>query len=307
MTKKRIVHIVSLSHSGSTLLGNVLGSHDKMMHIGELYAATKQNDAKVKCMFCLDEQICELWGSELTRPYLGRQLKIFEKYTKDRTSFLRKIINTFNNYDSGDLYEKIIASTLAIRVKPDVLIDSSKNTIWAKYQMISDKFDHKVIFIYRDLRAIWASKIRKFGDSKKGHGTLDILGPWLEGVLTFQKNLETEQFTTINYEDFVLNPHDEIKRLTEFIGLSYNEKMLDYNQVEHHIFGGNGNTSIQNRRERGKEVHYEKLYEVDREYYKTKVHGFVLDERWKSDLSETDLALFRSKLGSLNAQIGYAN
>ena len=58
---KTIVSIISLGHSGSTLIGNLVGSHKSAIHLGEVVAPMEKK-RPIKCMYCLDKD-CPLWDN----------------------------------------------------------------------------------------------------------------------------------------------------------------------------------------------------------------------------------------------------
>ena len=291
-SRGNIVYIISLGHSGSTLLGNILGTHNEAIHIGE-FIAPLQRKIDIKCQTC-NGNSCPVWGRALKKPYVQAVYNAF--VTNLRGGSFQKFFNKPKN-----LYSPIFKEFQDL----SFVIDSSKNISWVKYNFEKfSKFDYKIIFLYRDLRAVWASNVRKYPQIKTEKELMQI-GKNIEAILTFQKQMEKNGYV-IHYEELIEQPEKVISGLSEFIGINYEERMLHYYDYLHHTLGSNRNTLLVNKEaKKNNQVHIQEMNPSDKHFYNDIRNGFKLDERWKIELNENDLKMFNRVLGETQKRLGY--
>ncbi|MGR9072913.1 MAG: hypothetical protein ACU833_07620 [Gammaproteobacteria bacterium] len=219
--KKKIVFIMSSNYSGSHYLSQLLGSHSKAMHVGEVKNVIRETK---ECHLCGDTDVCKIFGG------LGKLPK-------------EKIYPT--------LFERAPEGV-------EVLIDNSKKIGWVKQFLFHRKeYDIKIIFLLRDPKALarrWSIrdvnflghfKVRFKSARRYFRDCLKILfaNPihayiyrWLEQnqrISDFVRHCGVE-WTDVTYYELASDTPGTLTRLTEFIGLDYEPSQIRYWEFEHH-------------------------------------------------------------------------
>jgi hypothetical protein len=266
---KKVCFIAGAGHSGSTLLGLLLGSHSSSFYAGEavktkyLHNHTKLLHKRV-CKFCGID--CPLWGNFFIQP-------------------------------SPDLYEQI-----SQRVKRSLIIDSTKEINWLKVQIdqllnIND-ITVFLIFLQRDGRAVVNSQLRKYPD----RSPRSIIEKWQRHI--HQTKILFDQFpspkTIVQYEELATQPAIIIQQLCTFLQIRYEPEMLNYSQVNHHVLGGNNGTQFLVAQAQKQEKAFVTLSDRSRDYYSHHDDQIRLDLRWKTELSPAIQSLFASLVGTDN-------
>lgn len=296
--KKTIVYIISLGHSGSTLLGNVIGSHTQALHIGEIVAPLQRNKSIV-CQSCGDKP-CPIWGSILNRDYLDSNYQDFVRYKLQGR--IRRLLSKFTRkQNSSHIYDPIFAHF----PNKSIVVDNSKNILWARYHDTFGTYNIKYIFLYRDLRAIWASHLRK--QKVPSEDFFKKIENNIVKMRRLYSSLSPNQKHALHYESFVTSPEREVSKICKFLDIDFQSNMLRFYKSIHHTLGANRNTIIQNREAQINNKKYlnDEIKETDRRYYVESTPGFRLDERWRKELSKEDISILRNHLGQANMLLGY--
>jgi hypothetical protein len=261
----RVCLIGGAGHSGSTLLGLILGSHSQSFYAGEAAKTRYLNQPetvlrKRSCKFC--GLSCPVWGDFIIHPH-------------------------------QNLYTQI-----AQRVHRSLIIDSTKNIDWLQerireLQVLGIPFFF--IFLKRDGRAVVNSRLRKYPHRSPE----SIITDWQQQIQNTQRlfqSLSTPKMM-INYEKLALNPVETTQTLCQFLGLNYETQMLNYDQHPHHVLGGNSGTQFLVAQSQGNLLQINANRETDsppqgnHAYYvqQYQQHGakIHLDLRWKRELSPT--------------------
>lgn len=260
------IFICGAGHSGSTLLGMVLGGANGAFYAGELAKVRYLNDRskplrKRACKICGDD--CPVWSG-------------------------------FEWAPGAPLHAAIAARTGA-----DVVIDTTKRADWIEARAAETRAaggTAGLIFLQRDGRAVINSRIRKYPDRDPA----TQIGQWLEQMDCAERLFERFEGPKIavRYEAFATRPEAETRRICSALRLPYDPAMLDYEARAHHPLGGNSGTQFVAARETGKRVD---LGEARRDYYARHPGGIRLDRRWLSELSDNHAALFATLAGRANA------
>jgi hypothetical protein len=199
------IFIFSLPRSGSTLLQSILSSHKEI------------------------ESYSEPW---LLLPILGLTgnlpvLSLYNWYNSSRA------INNFISSRVGDESYKTILRDFLTKIYS---VNCESNTKYfldktPRYYMIIKEIveifpDSKFIFLFRNPLDIFASCLKAFHNNHLMLHSIkiDIIeGPkaLLEGYNKFKENS-----IKVNYENFVLNTNDELKKICDYIGIELDDKML---------------------------------------------------------------------------------
>lgn len=226
--KKTIVYILSTPYAGSHFLSLMLGSNSRSMHIGEVNQLARADLAarRDRCHICGDKDCPVLSG-------LGP--------------------------DSIDKVYDIIFGRIDPKV--DVLVDNSKPARgWADRFLDDTRYDRKYVHLIRDPRALIRRWIMRNTPSKqrkdrwktmwkviRSHPTLATsklfsdqnfvyLYQWLVQNERITRMIQRHKFdaTVVTYRDLAKETPTEMKRLTEWVGLTYEPAQLEYWNFQHH-------------------------------------------------------------------------
>ncbi|QEV16582.1 sulfotransferase [Streptomyces alboniger] len=267
---KAVIFIMGAGHSGTTLLGLMLGAHPAVCFAGEAWNSTRLGTTDgqgrtVGCNFCTDD--CPVWGDPL--PSTG-----------------------------PDLYE-----VLARRCGRPFVVDSTKAVGWIDQQaaLLPGAVHRHLVVLARDGRAVVNSLLRKYPDARPAElaaewvaqmrRTEDLAARW-PGIVS-----------RVHYEDVATHPEDVLSHLSATLGFSFLPAMLDPWLSVQHPLGGNAGTQYIVARERaaratGRPVN---LKRTERAYYLGHPPAIVLDLRWREEMSEPALRAFDAIAGETNA------
>lgn len=265
-----VIQICGAGHSGSTLLGLVLGSHSQAFYLGEAKKARFVGDPnkparKRACKFCGDD--CPVWGG-------------------------------YRWSDDDNLYE--VAARLG---SAQTLIDSTKGLSWLeKRGRELDERGHKrvVLFLQRDGRAVINSRYRKYPE----RSLEQQIAQWAEQIEATREYFaaQTVPKAVVRYEEFATDPARIVQELCTLASLPYEPDMLRYESQEHHVLGGNNGT--QYLAKPGSAV---EPGERHAGYYKSHDRGIRLDLRWHEEMPADVLAAFEEQAGAINAPMAWEN
>tara|TARA_R110001583_G_scaffold19603_7_gene76543 strand:+ start:8302 stop:9294 length:993 start_codon:yes stop_codon:yes gene_type:complete len=322
--KQKLVYLAAASHSGSTMTAMLLGAHPELCSVGELKAANLGDRGSYLCSCKTLVSECGFWqgvaekmaargqefcildaGTDIrigASPYVLRLLKPLVRnpimeYIRDGLLLLspiwRKQLPLLQKRNAD--YVRSIAQ----QAKVDTVVDSSKIGIRLKYLLKNPDLDIKVIWVVRDGRGVSLAykNPSEFADAKnpkfrgggagktqeQGRGIEIGANEWIrcnqetEAVLA---TMPKENWIQVHYEDICNNTEKTLDTLFDFLGVDATKKRLDFKTVEHHVVG-NG------------------MRLDDSEEIK-------LDDRWKSQLSETELANYYKIAGLYHQKMGYS-
>ncbi len=213
MEKKKIIYIAGLGHSGSTILDMVLGTHSKMIGLGEIMPFIRrknhESDNKSTCSCGQKGSECEFWG---------KIENMMKKYNTEEEAYL-KIADFFFDLYGNDT----------------ILVDSSKNS-YSYLKLLNEKFDLKVIFLTRDFRS-WA--FSRYLSSKMP--IFLLIFRWLAENKKLQHQLHKMNidFFSVGYEEIAMYPDFALKKICEFVGVNFEPQMLNPAKTKSHIINGN--------------------------------------------------------------------
>jgi len=266
---KKVCFISGAGHSGSTLLGLILGSHSDSFYAGEarktmLLQNKNSPESKRVCKIC------------------GPTCPIWQDFT----------------VESHDLYEQ-----LSIKTGKSLIIDSTKNSDWLNTQIETlrqTSAQSWLIFLQRDGRAVINSRLRKYPTQEAKR----LINDWLEQIeLTEQlfANFDGPKIK-IHYEELATEPTCITQKLCNFLEIPYQSTMLNYYHHAHHPLGGNSGTQflvVKSQHDRLKQP-YLQLAAQHEAYYQNHPPEIRLDLRWKQELSPTVRTLFEEMGGAIN-------
>jgi hypothetical protein len=320
----RLIYVLAASHSGSTLLTMLLGSHPELCTVGELKVTSLGDPERYRCSCGELIRSCPFW-QHVTRDLndQGVPFDIAATGTDIRFGASRYVLRLLRPLHRGLAFEMIRDAALALsptwrrglpkiqranaalahvicsRRKAKVIVDSSKVGIRLKYLLRNPELDITVVRMVRDGRAVALTYVDpvRFADAKdvqlQGGGMggdraserlsmADAAREWRrsnEEAEALLRGLPTSRWTEVRYEALCADTPGTLRRLFAFIGVDPDAD-VGLRRRDLHVIG-NGM-----RLDSGKDV--------------------VLDERWKSTLTPSDLATFDEVAGGLNRRLGYA-
>lgn len=256
-----LVLIASPGHSGQTWLSLLVGSHSSALSLGEIDWIEDCSNLENACMLCGPG--CAFWGE-------------------------------FNRMWSP---EKNIFLQLAAFSGKQIL-SISRIDKYLKY-IVQERMRIKVLRLLRDGRAVTASYLRKYPSRTYE----DIVKQWVVSSQQSDKWISEyppENRMVIKYEDLMEDTSTWLKKICSFLEIDYEQEMLDYWKVKHHIVDGNRGTLsfVQRHFGIGSEP-------VDKCFYENQKPDTFRDERWRSELSPYQLYLFDKIGGALQKSYGY--
>jgi hypothetical protein len=256
-------------HSGSTLLGMILGSHSQAFYMGEGSKARYVGDPdkplhKRACKLCGDA--CPVWGDfrwDQTRP----------------------------------LYRQV-----AERTGRRTIIDSTKNADWIAERLAENRSDARLCLfqLRRDGRAVMNSRLRKYPD----HDPERLVRDWMAQMTRAQELYDgfDGPKMVVQYETLASAPEPVVRAACEVLGLAFEPAMLAYHAADHHPLGGNNGPQFIAARQRfgTADAAAVTLNPGNRTYYETHGAEIRLDLRWQRELAPDHAALFDKLAGSMN-------
>lgn len=266
----KVCFVGGAGHSGSTLLGLVLGAHPEVFYAGEANKSRFLGDAGTK----LRKRTCKVCG-ESCRVWSGLEARIAEI----------------------DLYE-----ALAERTNRPVIADSTKSIDWIDEQvaMLSARgvLLH-LFFLGRDGRAVIASGLRKHPEtSAREHAAAWVAQ--IEATEALAARFPGT-VTRVRYETLATRPEQTIALVTDALGLTPSEAMRRPFDAEQHPLGGNAGTQSLLETTRDDLA----IGGAKRDYYAAHPRGFVLDLRWKTELTREARDAFDEIAGETNRAYAY--
>ncbi|SCC79482.1 sulfotransferase [Saliniramus fredricksonii] len=222
MTKKiKVVYIAGRGHSGSTLLDLILGSHSRLVSVGEIKqkALTRlfSNVSKRPCTCGARVGDCKFWNAV-------------------RTKLEAQGIISGEKIESGDPVANRIFVQAVLEVSgKHIYVESTKSPERLERLMKCPDFDVFVVGLYRDPRAVGYSGARKGRSYYIGFYKWWKLYRKIDRLMACRE----DSFIRTYYEDFVVDPKAEVKRIMHAIGDEFEAAQLNYHKHEHHNLEGN--------------------------------------------------------------------
>jgi hypothetical protein len=224
----RIVYIASVTHSGSTLLDLVLGSHSQLQSLGELKVlcrAKQEKRERVLADRCScgarDKLGCPFWCAveERLRHTLGGGLRDLDVDHPDPATFIAH---------NRALFDAIVRAG-----GTPWIVDSSKSPRRLGRLLGARVFDVRPVHLTRSPYGV------TYSHTKKGRSTVRGALRYAKTQLALERLLSREPHLALRYEDFVASPADETTRIMSYLGLPFEADQLDWSAPAHHTLCGN--------------------------------------------------------------------
>lgn len=319
-----LVYILAASHSGSTLLAMLLGSHPDVCTVGELKATNLGDPDRYRCSCRELIRKCPFWAAishdlalrgfpfDMTRAgthfdaegvYAGRLLRplhrgaILEAIRDGAltlSSTWRRKLSQIQSLNAA------LAECLLARTGKAVLVDSSKIGLRLKYLLRNPAFDVRVIRLIRDGRgvALTYTDPARYADASdptlRGGGT----GSSRDGERRSLAHAAREWRRSNEEAETILR---QLPR-SRWIEVRYEALCATPDPTLDRALTFLGLTSAPVRRDFRHVDHHV----IGNGMRLDSDEGILLDDRWVSMLSPRDLDLFDSLAGDVNRRLGYA-
>jgi len=264
MTK--VLFVVGMARSGSTLLTALLNRVDGFAGLGETHVYWELAGGEERCGCGRSLAECELWGT-LRREQLERGVDLdelrgsFRDFVRPRPSSQLRGLLARRGGSGGARLRRYVEATeasyawLAERTGSSVLVDSSKLPTAADLTAAADSVDVYLLHLVRDPRATahsLARQRRQAGD-RSPRGALRYLAAVARASLDWTlRNAYAEarlrrsfagRYRRLRFEDLTREPRATVAGLLEFVGAApAPEVFVDADTVElgqNHILTGN--------------------------------------------------------------------
>ncbi|MBI2471503.1 MAG: sulfotransferase [Planctomycetes bacterium] len=308
----KYIYICSANFSGSTLLDMLIGSHSCVTSLGEITQLPKNLALNTACTCGLTVRCCPVWievinslseklGIDIkSNPYSLNLGYIYSKIMVDKKhqtliyKFIRKIksglkyaelrfglsfLQTFTgNINEGLKNKFILYDTVNSVLGTKLIVDSSKSYLECVnlYKMSPESV--RIILLVRDGRAVFYSGLKRSFPRKESLNSWKNV--YARVLPLLKKNVNPNHVLQIRYEDLATSTKNELIKICNFIGLEFEEEMLNFKNKTHHITNGN-------------EMRFNNSSTI-----KT-------DMIWKQKLSLNDLKYFNVRAEKINRQLAY--
>ncbi|MFO8054724.1 MAG: sulfotransferase [Bacteroidales bacterium] len=264
----KLIYICSLSHSGSTLLGLLLGKHPEVVCLGEITKSLKSYYNQQNICTCGDHALdCKIWGP---------------------------VIQNLKNNEKEDFpaaYDMVIEKTVETYGSDIRIVDSNKDLNDLLSLISLKKYDIRVIFLAKDIRSYIASmnkRYKKLREKDKRKDSLNKLNAynaydWYRSNKKIKKALSQIDigYFQLGYEELCLKPQNILQKLCNWLGIEFYDDMLTPMGAESHIIRGN-------------------LMRYDEK----KLQGIIYDYGW---LTHRNLYLYHLIFSGVNKKLVYSN
>ena len=256
------VLICGAGHSGSTLLGMILGSHSRAFYMGEGGKARYLGDPTKP----LRKRVCKICGEDCP---------VWSGFAWDGNAPLHPAV--------------------AAHVGRPVIVDSTKDEAWIEAraaETVAAGGKAVLVLLGRDGRAVVNSRIRKYPDRDPAEQIQDWIGKMESSEALFDRFAGPKM--RVRYEQLATSTEAVAQALCALIGIAYEPDMLRFAETPHHVLGGNSGTQFIVAREQldDPDEAFVSLNGRTRDYYENHSGGIELDLRWREELSAPHLALF---------------
>ncbi|MBI1372630.1 MAG: hypothetical protein GC159_07695 [Phycisphaera sp.] len=261
-----VVNVISTSYSGSTWLNLLLGAHSEAFSVGEMTVIDKHGAPE--CKFHGVE--CPLWTQ-------------FDK-TSGENAFHQIARMTGNRY-------------LVVNNSLDYLDQQDRDGVTSTF-----------VHLVRDGRAILASTLRKRSDAKVFKESRNWARSTRRDLRLLSRYAGRPQ-TRVLYEKATADTPGELRRVCDAIGMPFEPEMLAVWRNVDHLLGGSIGLLKTVADEQGHDqLHYHQKpgkKRKDWDYYQKQDMNPFSGERWKTELSDSQLRVFALAAGRQNRYYGY--
>ena len=298
------VYIMSLPRSGSTLIGQQLGMHEDIVHMGETmyWELLSPRDKSCSC----GKRPCPILmnlGKEITSQHMAlpllkawqaTEMKYWpeKKWVAESSIFTKRPTGMMDSAELAGWLDRCpqaldkIVSIYKKEFDASVIVDNTK--LFAVAERLVDRPSWKILILLRDPRGVMASYKKageRKGDMRDPRGIIKFCEDFMQSVSSISK---LDNSLIVRYEDFCDNPPQVLKEICSFLNEPYENRVVKpFNRKE----GTAGHVLMGNRI-----------------LWKDALTNFQIDTSWEHGLDkrEIDLLTSHKSLMSQYAEYGYS-
>lgn len=276
MSKSKLLYIVSMGHSGSTLLDLICGTIPKAFSMGEMHFLSWQlkqgevkNDLQTYCSCGKYFDECVFWSPILKELEKENHVDLF-KHPEHLDFSLNRGLNRYKRYRVHNILNKLMTLSytfalfnplrrvvylyykksikniwdlydkVAERSKSTYVIDSSKNIKRALLLKMMRPDDVKILVLKRDVKGVSSSSHYGLSDSLVRERTREWIRLYYKKIPSYLAEYDKKDFMEIQYEDLCTNYNQIRKDIAMFIGLDDHMHSIEYiSPYKYHTVQGN--------------------------------------------------------------------
>jgi len=299
-----LVSLETSAFSGATLLAILLGAHPDITTIGEIHGLIERSDPDTYLCSCGKKiKNCEFWDSvkkhmqekgypfavaDFDTKYRFTGARIFDNFRhgSSRNSVIDSIRDKFVFNLPGEKKQMqmyvdrnvaLIEAVLKVTGN-QVFVESSKSRMLLRTFPKFSKFDVRAIHLIRRPEGVVASQLRRSEEDS----VVKESRSWVKRhrrIELSKRFLRPEKFTSVRYEDLCTDTETTLKRLLEFCGVVPDVSKLNFDVTAQHVIGN--------------PMRLRPLSEI------------VVDERWKEELSQSQIGTIRAIAKPFGNRYGY--
>ena len=293
---------MAASHSGSTLLAMLLGSHPQATTIGDTAGTIYRKDPDYRCSCGYKAQACPFWMhviDQMARRGFSLDITDFgTRFDYPENRFIDRVLHAEHR---GPILETIRDSVLWLSTEwrrrfriiaernvalietvtkvtnSQMLIDSSKLPRRLKFLLRIPELEVKVIHLVRDGRGVAHTYIQDNGWSVEKSAI-----EWRRGVIAAEKllaRLDRGMWRQVRYEDLCSDPQAELEKLCVFLNLDPSRVNMDFRSTGLHVFGNKMRLSSE--------------------------RAIRLDNKWRTELTDLEISTIEHLVGEQLIRYGY--
>ena len=265
--------IVSAGRSGSTLVKTILSAHSEVAIPTELFFFNSVAKSLRTCVRHADNTLV-----------LDEAIQILSsKWWIKNSNFdwidVRDRLNMLNSVSEIDLWEVMLDSFGAAN-GAKIVGEKTISNIYHLDTIVSKVPSIKIIFIYRDLRAVAWSRLK----SNVGFSDLHTISrDWVDCIQTMNRRKCDSNVMLVAYEDLVADPIAISRQICSFLEIIFEDSMLDFHK----------------RSVLGYDTQQSHHFQTTRPVSKGSI------TKWESSLSIRQLKYLESRAGNYIAKLGY--
>ena len=294
--------IMAASHSGSTLLAMLLGSHPQATTIGDTGGTFHRRDPEYRCSCGCRANECPFWlnirdqmarrGFDLDITDFGTRFRYAENRFINRAlhaEYRGLVLETVRDLVLGlsagwqrqfqIIAERNVALVETVNriTNSQILIDSSKHPLRLKFLLQIPELEVKVIHLVRDGRGVAHTYINDNGLSVEKSAF-----EWRLAIRAEEKllaRLDRDVWRRIRYEDLCSDPQAELEKLCVFLNLDPSLVNTDFRSAGLHVFGNKMRLSSE--------------------------QAVRLDNQWRREFTDSQISTIERLTGSQLRKYGY--
>ncbi len=221
-TMNKNFYVMAIGRSGTTLLANILDAHPNIVVPPESFFVLHL-ERKYKNVTDWNEKTIKNFIDDV---YVDRPFRLMWKVPREivEESFLQQPkIESFN-----EACNRVRASYNASFKKKAIQLFGDKHPIYSNFceRMMRINPEAKLIHMVRDPRGTGSGQINTF-KRKDALGVGYLWSRYNKSLLKL-KAIYPKNYYLLKYEDLVLNPEETVQSLCRFLGIEFDEKMMEY-------------------------------------------------------------------------------